>query len=88
MAPPEKAKSEEFYASDQRVQTLLADRTRFADEIDKKRTRRLELAQELGVSSFTDNFLEPCMTGSCNSHEAEADASSGCTAADATGSIR
>lgn len=55
----EKAKSEEFFDSDQRVQSLLADRARLQKEIADKQARRVALAQELGVSSFTDNDLNP-----------------------------
>ncbi len=54
-----KAKDEEFYGSDQRVQTLIDDRTRLQAEIAAKQARRMTLAQELGVSSFTDNDLNP-----------------------------
>jgi succinoglycan biosynthesis transport protein ExoP len=55
----ERAKAEEFYASDARVRNLIQDRSRLQHEIDRKQARRLELAQELGVSSFTENFLNP-----------------------------
>ena len=55
----EKAKAEEFFGSDQRVQTLVGDRTRLQEEIAGKQARRMALAQELGVSSFTDNDLNP-----------------------------
>jgi Mrp family chromosome partitioning ATPase/uncharacterized protein involved in exopolysaccharide biosynthesis len=54
-----KAKSEEFYASDERVKTLLDDRGRLEDDMARKQARRLEVSQELGVSSFTDNFVNP-----------------------------
>jgi Mrp family chromosome partitioning ATPase len=55
----EKAKAEEFFGSDQRVQSLLSDRARLQKEIADKQARRMALAQELGVSSFTDNDLNP-----------------------------
>ncbi len=53
------AKSEEFFASDERVKNLTVDRTRLEGEIGERQTRRLELVQELGVSSFTENFVNP-----------------------------
>jgi succinoglycan biosynthesis transport protein ExoP len=55
----EKAKSEEFYASDERVKNLVEDRGRLQQEIHDKQAKRLAIAQELGVSSFTDNFVNP-----------------------------
>ncbi len=55
----ERAKSEEFYGSDSRIKNLLQDRARLQHDIEEKQARRLELAQELGVSSFTENFLNP-----------------------------
>ena len=53
------AKSEEFFASDERVKNLTVDRTRLEGEIEERQAKRLELAQELGVSSFTENFVNP-----------------------------
>ena len=55
----DKAKSEEFFDSDQRVRSLLADRARLQKDIADKQARRMVLAQELGVSSFTDSDLNP-----------------------------
>jgi succinoglycan biosynthesis transport protein ExoP len=55
----EKAKSEEFYASDERVKSLTDDRSRIEKEIQDKQATRLSIAQELGVSSFTENFVNP-----------------------------
>jgi polysaccharide biosynthesis transport protein len=55
----EKAKAEEFFDSNQRVQSLLDDRARLQKEIADKQARRMALAQQLGVSSFTDNDLNP-----------------------------
>jgi uncharacterized protein involved in exopolysaccharide biosynthesis/Mrp family chromosome partitioning ATPase len=55
----EKAKSEEFYASGQRVHSLLQDRARLQQEIDTKQARRMELAQQLGVTTFADGYLNP-----------------------------
>jgi Mrp family chromosome partitioning ATPase/capsular polysaccharide biosynthesis protein len=70
----EKAKSEEFFDSDQRVQSLLGDRARLQKEIADKQARRLALAQELGVSSFTDNDLNPYDRLLVTAKEAESDA--------------
>ena len=53
-----KAKTEEFFASGERIRNL-RDRERLQQEIEAKQARRLEIAQELGVSSFTDNFVNP-----------------------------
>jgi succinoglycan biosynthesis transport protein ExoP len=54
-----RAKSEEFFASDERVKNLTVDRTRLEGEIAERQSRQLELAQKLGVSSFTENFVNP-----------------------------
>lgn len=55
----ERAKSEEFFASGQRIQDLTNNREQLLREIDTKSSRRLQIAQDLGVSSFTDNFVNP-----------------------------
>jgi succinoglycan biosynthesis transport protein ExoP len=55
----EKAKSEEFYGSDQRVNSLIADQKRLQKEIAEKQAKRMALAQELGVSSFSGSDLNP-----------------------------
>lgn len=70
----ERAKSEEFYASDQRVDSLVQDRTRVQAEIEAEQAKRVELAQELGVSSFTDNYLNPYDRLLVAAKEAEAEA--------------
>ena len=54
-----KAKSEELYASDERVSTLLDDRAKVQAGIAEKQEKRLAIAQEIGVSSFTENVLNP-----------------------------
>ena len=54
-----KAKSEEFYASEERVKALDDDRTRIAADIADKQEKRLAISQEIGVSSFTENFVNP-----------------------------
>jgi succinoglycan biosynthesis transport protein ExoP len=53
------ARNEEFFASDQRIKTLADDRSRLQQEVDQKKMRRLEIGQELGISSFSDNFVNP-----------------------------
>ncbi len=55
----EKAKVEEFYASDERIRNLMADRARVEEEIAAKQEQRLALSEELGVSTFTNNFVNP-----------------------------
>ncbi len=55
----EKAKAEEFFGSDQRVQSLTEDRVRLQKEIAEKQARRMTLAQELGVSSFLESDENP-----------------------------
>ena len=55
----EKAKAEEFFDSDQRVRSLAADRARLQQEIADKQAQRMTLAQQLGVSSFSDSDENP-----------------------------
>jgi Mrp family chromosome partitioning ATPase/capsular polysaccharide biosynthesis protein len=54
-----KAKSEELYASDRRVANLVTERGNLQEEISQKQARRTEIAQELGVSTFTENYANP-----------------------------
>jgi Mrp family chromosome partitioning ATPase/uncharacterized protein involved in exopolysaccharide biosynthesis len=54
-----KAKSEEFYASDERVKNLVADRERLQKEVEVKRARRVAIAQDLGVGTFSENYVNP-----------------------------
>ncbi len=68
------AKSEEFYGGDQRVRELVQDRTRMQGEIDTRQLRRSELAQELGVSTFTESYINPYDHLLVNAKEALADA--------------
>jgi Mrp family chromosome partitioning ATPase/capsular polysaccharide biosynthesis protein len=70
----EKAKSEEFYGSDQSVESLTQDRARLQKAIADKQARRLALAQELGVSSFSDNDENPYDRLLVTAKEAEAEA--------------
>jgi len=70
----EKAKAEEFYDSDQRVKSLLSDQARLEKEIADKQARRVALAQQLGVSSFTDNDENPYDRLLVTAKEAESEA--------------
>ena len=79
----EKAKSEEFFASDDRVKSLLADRARLQKEIDDKQARRLVIAQDLGVSSFTDSYLNPYDRLLVTAKEGQLDAAKDAIQADA-----
>ncbi len=54
-----KEKSEELYASDTRIENLTKDRASLQDEIAHKQERRTEIAQEVGVSAFTENYANP-----------------------------
>ena len=78
----EKAKAEELFGSDQRVQSLTEDRTRVQKEIAQKQTSRTALAQELGVSSFTDNDINPYDRLLVTAKEAQSDAQKSAIEAD------
>ena len=52
-------KEEEFYASDQRLANLTAERTRLLGEIQTLSAQRAELVQDLGVTTFTPNNPSP-----------------------------
>jgi succinoglycan biosynthesis transport protein ExoP len=54
-----KEKSEELYASDTRITNLLKDRASLQEEIARNQDRRTEIAQEVGISTFTENFVNP-----------------------------
>jgi polysaccharide biosynthesis transport protein len=54
-----RAKSEEFYASDERVKNLIADRERLQKEVELKRARRVAISQELGIGTFSENYVNP-----------------------------
>ncbi len=54
-----KEKSEELYASDTRIANLIKDRTSLQEEIARNQDRRTEIAQEVGVSTFTENYANP-----------------------------
>lgn len=70
----QKAKGEEFYASDQRLESLRQDRERIVGEIKAIEDRRTELAQEIGVSTFTDSYPNPYDQLLVSAKEALADA--------------
>ncbi len=55
----ERVKTEEFFASDDRIKALAQDRLRLQQEIEQKQARRIEIAQELGVTGFSDGFSNP-----------------------------
>jgi Mrp family chromosome partitioning ATPase/uncharacterized protein involved in exopolysaccharide biosynthesis len=55
----EKQKSEEFYGSDVRVGNLQQRRKELLDEITAAVERQTALAQELGVTTFEEKFLNP-----------------------------
>ncbi|HTS32129.1 MAG TPA: hypothetical protein VMH81_39930 [Bryobacteraceae bacterium] len=55
----QKAKVEEFYDADKRVASLRQERERALGEMQAKEERRMQLAQELGVSTFTDAYPNP-----------------------------
>ncbi len=55
----ELSKTEEFYASDKRIVNLSRDEEKLRNEIAQEQDKRTELAQELGVTTFTENFLNP-----------------------------
>lgn len=55
----ERVKSEEFFASDDRIKNLSQDRARLQQEIEHKQARRIAIAQELGITGFSDGFSNP-----------------------------
>jgi polysaccharide biosynthesis transport protein len=55
----QRAKTEEIYASDKRIETLKQDRERILGEIKAEEDQRTQIAQELGVSTFTDAYPNP-----------------------------
>jgi Mrp family chromosome partitioning ATPase len=55
----ERVKTEEFFASDDRIKTLTQDRGRLQQEIEEKQARRVAIAQELGIAGFGDNLGNP-----------------------------
>jgi polysaccharide biosynthesis transport protein len=70
----EKVKAEQFYASDERVASLMSDRDKVKEAIDKLQARRVELAQELGVTSFAESTLNPYDRLLISARESEAEA--------------
>jgi succinoglycan biosynthesis transport protein ExoP len=55
----ERAKSEEFFASDKRVEAIKAERKKLQEELETKFNERTALSQEIGVTTFTDSLLNP-----------------------------
>jgi Mrp family chromosome partitioning ATPase len=52
-------KSEEFYGVDSRLRTLQQEMDSLGKEMADTQTRRTELAQELGVSTFSESYINP-----------------------------
>ncbi|HVW84208.1 MAG TPA: hypothetical protein VHB50_05990, partial [Bryobacteraceae bacterium] len=69
-----KAKAEQFYSSDERVRTLLHEQQRLQQEEEEKQARLLTIAQQLGVSTFTENYVNPYDELLIKAREALADA--------------
>jgi Mrp family chromosome partitioning ATPase len=55
----ERSKSEEIYAADERVKNIQVEQKKLLDEIQQKTAQRTELAQEIGVTTFTASLLNP-----------------------------
>jgi polysaccharide biosynthesis transport protein len=54
-----KAKREEFYASDARIASLKLEADQLAEAITGRQEQKTALAQELGVTAFTENYTNP-----------------------------
>lgn len=54
-----KAKSEEFYASDVRVASLRREAAELSSGVAANQAKRTALAQDLGVTTFSDSFVNP-----------------------------
>ena len=54
-----KQKEEEFYASDERLAFLDEDRKRLVEGIGRRTSRRTQIAQELGVTTFNESVVNP-----------------------------
>jgi polysaccharide biosynthesis transport protein len=55
----EKAKAEEFYGADTRLESLMHERGQLLKEIQGRTALRTAIAQELGVSVFTETLENP-----------------------------
>ncbi len=55
----ERAKTEEFYASDTRIENIQEERKKLLQEVGQKSAQRTSLSQELGVTTFSDSLLNP-----------------------------
>ena len=51
-----KTKSDELYGADERLKNLREDRTRLVASISEKQHQRAQMAEKLGVSTFSDGF--------------------------------
>jgi polysaccharide biosynthesis transport protein len=54
-----KTKSDELYGADDRLKNLREDRTRLVASIEDKQKQRAQLAETLGVSTFSEGFPNP-----------------------------
>lgn len=70
----EKAKAEQFYGQNTRLESLTKERRQLLEEAQKKTQLRTDIAQELGVSSFTESLENPYDRLLANSKEALATA--------------
>ena len=55
----EKQRVEEFYASDERITNLQQERERLLKIVDDLVEKRIEIAQEIGVTAFNESFVNP-----------------------------
>lgn len=55
----ERAKSEEFFASDKRIENVQEERKKLLQELEEKSARRTALSQEIGVTTFSESLLNP-----------------------------
>lgn len=63
-------RSEEFFQNDERIARLKEERKRAAESIASVQAERASLAQELGVTTFSEGFLNPYDQLLVNSREA------------------
>ncbi|MFO1417772.1 MAG: chain length determinant protein [Methylotetracoccus sp.] len=72
-----------FYAADQRIANLTTQKQRLSTSIAEQEKRRLEIAQELGVTTFVENAVNPFDQLLADSRIALADAQRSRVAAEA-----
>lgn len=54
-----KIRSEEFFGADERIKNLRSERAELAKYLDTTQAERAQLAEQLGVSTFSDAFANP-----------------------------